>query len=111
MDLLLNTDGLAVFANSLALPNRLSLRLSMGHQTLMIEQLMVGALLSFSCTIVGLGPAEGLLPLLLRTDGSVEVGLMEAGFTSSGWAHRDLAHFFCRDACTCCSRGNAMELF
>ena len=38
----------------------------------------------------GVGRQVNLLPLLLRTDGSGEVELMEAGFTSSGWAHRDL---------------------
>ena len=39
----------------------------------------------------GVGRRVNLLPLLLRTDGSSEVELMEAGFTSSGWSHRDLA--------------------
>ena len=32
---------------------------------------------------------QNLLPILLRTDDSGEVELMEAGFTSSGWARQD----------------------
>ena len=39
----------------------------------------------------GVGRRVNLLPLLLWTDGSGEVELMEAGFMSSGWVHRDLA--------------------
>ena len=32
-----------------------------------------------------------MLPLLMRTGGSGEVELMEAGFMSSGWERQDLA--------------------
>ena len=39
----------------------------------------------------GVGRRVNLLPLLLQTDGSSEVELMEAGFKSSGWVHRGLA--------------------
>ena len=38
----------------------------------------------------GVGRWVNLLPLLLRTDGSSEVELMEAGFKRTGWVHRDL---------------------